>query len=84
MQTIVKYFAKSLAKSEARLILAPMKATESNQVALTKQAAARNGITLTDAEASRHAAKIAANAAGGDGDEYGQDFWSAAKEYFLN
>jgi hypothetical protein len=55
----------------------------SNHVSLVKQAALRHGKELTTAEAQNHAAKIIEWMTGAD-DEFGQDFWTAAKEYFLN
>ena len=57
----------------------------SNHISLTKQAALRHGKELSKNEAHNHAAKILEWMGGADdGDEYGQDFWTAAKEYFLN
>jgi len=57
----------------------------SNHIALTKQAALRHGKELSTAEAHNHAAKILEWMSGADEDDaYGQEFWTAAKEYFLN
>jgi hypothetical protein len=57
----------------------------SNHIALTKRAALRNGKELSAAEARNHAAKILEWMSGADdNDAYGQEFWTAAKEYFLN
>ena len=57
----------------------------SNHIALAKRAALRHGKELSNAEAHNHAAKILEWMGDADeGDEYGQDFWTAAKEYFPN
>ena len=62
-----------------------MSTPTNSEIALTKAAAERNGTRLTDSEAAEHAQKIAANICSDEDeqDEGGQDFWSAAKEYFL-
>lgn len=60
-------------------------AVNSNHIALTKQAALRHGKQLSANEAHNHASKIIEwMESAGEEDEYGQDFWTAAKEYFLN
>ncbi|HYU99898.1 MAG TPA: hypothetical protein VE977_13805 [Pyrinomonadaceae bacterium] len=54
-----------------------------NDIALTISAAKRYGIQLTRDQAEQHS-KIIRKRVSEDGDEYGQNFWDAAKEYFLN
>ena len=56
-----------------------------SHIALTKQAALRHGKELSNAEAHNHTAKILEWMSGADEDDaYGQDFWTAAKEFFTN
>lgn len=61
-----------------------MKATvpDKTHIRLVKYAALRNGIELSENQAFNHASKILEWIESDD--EYGQDFWTAAKEYFDN
>ena len=56
-----------------------------NHITLTKKAALRHGKELSRNEAYNQASKILELMETADSDNaYGQDFWTAAKEFFTN